>query len=76
MKIAVFWDVTLYQHFRLTCCHHLWNTLKMEAASSSKRLVSLYRSTECHILEDINIHSHHHETPRSHTDILVVAQSV
>jgi hypothetical protein len=59
--------------FRLTCCHHLWSTLKMEAASSSKRLVSVCQSTGCHILDDINIHSHHHETRRSHRDILVGA---
>jgi hypothetical protein len=39
-------------------------TLKTEAASSSEMLVSAYKSTRYHSLEDHSLNSHHHDKLR------------
>jgi hypothetical protein len=44
---------------------HPSSTLKVEAAGSSEILIMIYHTTQCHISEDSNLHSHCHKNFRS-----------
>jgi hypothetical protein len=39
----------------------------MEAADSSKMMVRVYQTTQCHIQEDSNLNIHCHEKQKYHT---------
>lgn len=39
----------------------VFSTLKMEAVCSSKTLINLYQTMQCHIPEDSNFHRRSHE---------------
>jgi hypothetical protein len=50
-------------------------TLKMEAAGSSEMLITIYQTTEDHMPEDSNHHSHCSEILKSHARLCVDVSS-
>jgi hypothetical protein len=50
-------------------------TLRLEAAGSSEMLITIYQTTEDHMPEDSNCHSHCSENPKSHGRLCVNVSS-
>lgn len=68
--------VGCYQHLDHTCCLHLqdrrdfhYSTLKMEAAGSSRIMITLYHTIWPHIPKNSNSHIHCRDTHKSHTKL-------
>jgi hypothetical protein len=49
----------------------MFSTLKMEAAGSSRLLISVCQATRCHIPEDHNLNIHCHGNSKSHADLYI-----
>jgi hypothetical protein len=70
-----------YQIFRRQYCHLkaevTWSNIKIEAVRSSETLVSAWKSTRCHSLEDQHGHGHlrRRENLKSHSCIAVTASN-
>jgi hypothetical protein len=47
-----------------------WPALNTEAACSSDKLVSIYKTTPCHSPEDGNLNNHHRENLRTYRDLI------
>jgi hypothetical protein len=56
-------QVDIYFHLRGTCCFHLHS---LSWSLRQQTPLKQYQATQCHILDEINVHSHHHENNKSH----------
>jgi hypothetical protein len=55
-----------YQQFKIICCLHHPESLKMDTAGSPKTRLLTYQTTRSHITEDHNLDTHCHDNLKFH----------